>query len=149
MRPTSVSPNGRAGHVTGDNAAAEDRRREPPPAGSKVDRWIWPAAAGSAELMVLVLAADLGSPWRPIVALVFMAIGPGASLVPLIGLQDLAMELMLVVPLSFALVALSSAALFYAGVWSPTAELAILLGLCVVGLTLQYAASRRVPSRAR
>jgi uncharacterized membrane protein len=108
--------------------------------------WLWPAAAFlSADALVLALVAPLGSPWRPILALVFAFVGPGAALVPLVGLHDPAMELVLVVPVSFAVVALVAAALFYPGLWSVDRELAVLLGLCATGLVLQY---RRLPRYA-
>jgi hypothetical protein len=128
---------------------AEAERTERPVVGSRIEWWIWPTvAAGPTAVLALVLAADLGSPWRPIAALVFLAVGPGASLVPLIGIPDMAMELTLVIPLSFALVALSSAALFYSRLWSPDLELVVLFGLCLVGLALQCVDSPRGTSRA-
>ena len=150
MRVRSVSPGGLAEQVAAASGAeAEGRPTERPRTGSKVDWWLWPAAAAaSGELLMLALVIDLGSPGRPIAALVFLSIGPGASMIPLLGLQDIAMELVLVIPLSFALVALSSAALFYARLWSPDRELSIMLGLCLVGLALQYLSFRRRPSPA-
>jgi len=148
MRVRSISPGGLAEQVAAASGAeAEGRPTERPRTGSKVDWWLWPAAAAaSGELLMLALVIDLGSPGRPIAALVFLSIGPGASMIPLLGLQDIAMELVLVIPLSFALVALSAAALFYAGWWSPDAQLAVVLGLCMLGLVLQYVASRRATS---
>jgi len=146
MRQRSAGPGGRAGQVTVDRAgaASRDGRVEPPAVGSRIDWWIWPtAAAWPTAVLAVVLAAGLGSPWRPIAALVFLAVSPGASVVSLIGIPDIAMELMLVIPLSFALVALSSAALFYAGLWSADRELMIMFGLCLAGLTLQCLDSRR------
>jgi hypothetical protein len=148
MRQSSAGPDAAAGQVTAEraDAASDDQRVEPLEVGSKIDWWIWPTVtAWPTAVLALVLATDLGSPWRPIATLVFVAIGPGASLVPLIGIPDIAMELMLVIPLSFALVALSSAALFYAHVWSPDRALVIMFGLCLVGLALQCIA----PSAAR
>jgi len=146
MRQRSASRGGHAGQVTVDwaGAASRDQRMDLPAVGSRIDWWIWPtAAAWPTAVLALVLAADLGSPWRPIAALVFLAVSPGASVVSLIGIPDVAMELMLVIPLSFALVALSSAALFYAGLWSADRELMIMFGLCLAGLTLQCLDSRR------
>jgi len=110
----------------------------PPVIRSAIEQRIWPiTTAGLAIVLGLVIAADLGAPWRPIAALAFLAVGPGASLVPLINFEDMAMALMVVIPLSFALVALTSAALFYAGLWSPDRELVVVVGLCLAGLVLQ------------
>ena len=95
-------------------------------------------ADGGPVLLAFVLAADLGPPWRPIVVLVFLAVVPGASLVPLIGIPDFAVQLTLVVPVSFALVALTSAALFYPRLWSPGRELVFISMLCLVGHVLQW-----------
>lgn len=107
--------------------------------------WVWPAAAlGSAAALAVAFAAQLGAPWQTVAALVFLAVGPGASLVPLVGLPDRGMELMLVIPVSFAVDALISAALFYPGLWSPGRELAVLLGVCLLGLAGQETARRLV-----
>ncbi|SRR6266566_1603563 len=150
MRSSSTGRDRRARKPSLDRRGAlVDRRVDPPHIGSRIPWWIWPAtAAGLAAMLVLATAAHLGSPWRPVAALAFVAVGPGASLVPLIGLRDLAMELMLVIPLSFALVALSSAALFYARLWSPDRELSVMVGLCLIGSALQYLSCRRGASRA-
>jgi hypothetical protein len=126
------------------DAESGDERREQRATGPAVDEWIWPAVTASpTAVLAIVLIADLGQPWRPVAALVFLAVGPGASLVPLVGIPDLAMELTLVIPVSFALVALSSAALFYTGQWSADRELLMMFGLCLVGLALQWVDARR------
>jgi hypothetical protein len=96
--------------------------------------WMGLAAILSGVVLVLALAIPLGSPWRTAAALVFVSVCPGASLVPLIGLRDKAMELVLVLPVSFAVVILISIALFFAEFWSPERQLAILLAICAGGL---------------
>jgi hypothetical protein len=96
-----------------------------------------------------MFAGQVGSPWRPIAALVFLFIGLGAGLVPLIGLRDTGMELMLVTPVSFAVVTLTSVALFYGRIWSPDRELGVLLGLCLVGFVLQFRGFLFTRKRAR
>jgi hypothetical protein len=109
--------------------------------------WVLPVAAFvAADALVVVLAAQLGAPWRPIAALAFVFVAPGASLVPLLGLPDGAMEAVLVVPVSFAVVTLVAATLFYPGWWSAERELVVLLGVCAAGLTLQHL---RLPVRRR
>ncbi len=97
--------------------------------------WTGIIAALSAILLVLAVVASFGPPWRPAAALIFVSFGPGASLVPLLGLRDTAMELVLIVPVSFAIVILVAAALFYPGLWSPESQLTILLILCGAGLS--------------
>ena len=96
--------------------------------------WLGLAAIVSGAVVVLSLAMPLGSPWRAAAALLFVSICPGASLVPLLGLKDRAMELVLVLPVSFAMVILVAIALFYSELWSPERQLAILLAICVGGL---------------
>jgi hypothetical protein len=55
-------------------------------------------------------------------------------LVPLLGLRDKAMELVLVLPVSFAVVILIAVGLFYSELWSPERQLAILLAISAGGL---------------
>ena len=96
--------------------------------------WIGLAAILSGVVLILALAMPLGPPWRAAAALVFVSVCPGASLVPLIGLRDKTIELVLVLPVSFAVVILTSIALFYSELWSPERQLAILLAICAGGL---------------
>jgi len=93
--------------------------------------------------LVLAVVVPLGPPWRPAAAVAFACVGPGASLVPLLGLKDRAMEFVLVMPVSFAVVILSAAALFYPGLWSPYRQLAILLAICASGLLWRLVVTRR------
>jgi hypothetical protein len=106
--------------------------------------WTGLAVILSAAFLVLAVAVPLGSPWRPAAALIFASVGPGASLVPLLGLRDRAMEFVLVIPVSFAVVILVAAALFYPGLWSPDRQLVVLLALCAAGL-----AGRLIGTRGR
>jgi hypothetical protein len=96
--------------------------------------WMGLAAILSGVMLVVALVMPVGSPWRAAAALVFASVCPGASLVPLIGLRDKAMELVLVLPVSFAVVILISIALFYSELWSPERQLAVLLAICAGGL---------------
>lgn len=146
----SAGPDGGALDVTtaASSGAYDEERREPPAAGrrtSSPDSPVWPAVTMClAFLLAFVMAVDPDSPLRPIVVLVFLAVVPGASLVPLIGVRDFTVQATLVVPASFAVVALSSAALFYPRWWSPLGELAFVTLLSVAGFVLQLLeASRR------
>jgi uncharacterized membrane protein len=117
---------------------------EPAAAGRQLDRPVWPVATVClALLLALVQIADLGSPWRPMVALVFLTVVPGASLVPLLGIEDFSVQATLVVPLSFAVVALTAAVLFYPSLWSPARELELVTSLSLVGFALQRFELRR------
>jgi hypothetical protein len=122
---------------------------QPPEVGRVVDWPVWQAVTvGLALLLALVQVADLDSPWRPIVALTFLTVVPGASLVPLLGIRDFSVQATLLVPLSFAVVALSSAALFYPRLWSPARELALVALLSLVGFALQRFEVRRTATAA-
>lgn len=98
-------------------------------------RWFWPGIAltlGAA--LGIAIATGAGSPWRPILALGFVLICPGASLISVLGLRSRLAELAVVAPLSLSLVVLTSCGLFYGHVWSPAAEAGLLGGLCLAGL---------------
>jgi hypothetical protein len=149
MRLRRADPDGSPGRVgrkeageAGDTSATEPM--EPAAVGRELDWPVWPAATAClALLLALVQIADLGSPWRPIVALMFLTVVPGASLVPLLGIGDFSVQVTLVVPLSFAVVALTSAALFYSSLWSPDRELTLVTSLSLVGFALQRFEVRR------
>jgi hypothetical protein len=98
-------------------------------------RWLWPAVVLISEA-ALGLAAVAGAPWRAIFALLFVLICPGASLVGVLGLRDRLTELVVIAPLSLALVTFTSGSLFYGHAWSLNTEFGLLLGLCAVGLIL-------------
>jgi hypothetical protein len=128
---------------SGDAFGPEGRMEEPPV--GRVTEWpVWQAATVCLALLLeLVMVADLGSPWRPIAALMFLAVIPGASMVPLIGIPESAIQATLVVPVSFAVVALTSAALFYSRLWSPGREFALVTVLSIAGFALQRIDARR------
>jgi hypothetical protein len=106
-------------------------------------RWLWPGVVlVSTAALAAVIATGVSAPWRLLIALLFVLICPGASLVGLLGLRDRFVELVVVGPLSMALVALTSIALFYGGVWSPRLEIALLAALCLGGLALSQFGSR-------
>ena len=105
--------------------------------------WLWLASVLACAALVLAVVVPLGPPWRPAAAVAFACVGPGASLVPLLGLKDRAMEFVLVMPVSFAVVILSAAALFYPGLWSPYRQLAILLAICASAQLWRLIVTRR------
>lgn len=106
-------------------------------------RWLWQAIVlVSAAALVAVIATGVGAPWRTILALWFVLTCPGASLVGVLGLRDRLAELVVVVPMSLAVVTLTSVSLYYGRVWSPNVEFALLLGLCMAGLIWSNLGSR-------
>jgi hypothetical protein len=148
MPLNSTGPDAHARHVIGSESIDpyDEQRREPPAerVRSSRDSPVWPAVTLLlALLLAFVVAVDPSSPSRPIVVLVFLSVVPGASLVPLIGVRDLAVQATLVVPVSFAVVALSSAALFYSRWWSPPRELALVMVLSLAGLVPQLLEASR------
>jgi hypothetical protein len=96
----------------------------------------------SAAVLAMVIATGVGAPWRMLFALWFVFVCPGASLVGVLRLRDRFVEIAVVAPLSLAVVALTSIALFYGGVWSPDMEFGLLLGLCLAGLIWSHLGSR-------
>ena len=102
----------------------------------------WPAPVG---LLLATLAASLiilpgiSSPVRPLVAVVFLAICPGLSLVRLLRLRSPALEWLLGISLSLALDMLVAEALLYTGLWSATAALLTLMTLTIVGASVDLA----------
>jgi hypothetical protein len=106
-------------------------------------RWLMPVIVlVPAAALVAAAAAGASGSWRMILALWFVLICPGVSLIRVLGLRDRFVELALIAPLSLSIVTLTSAALFYGGVWSPDLELGLLLGLCLAGLIWSHFGSR-------
>jgi hypothetical protein len=97
----------------------------------------------SGAALAAAIATGAGAPWRMIFAVWFVLICPGASLVGALRLRDRFVEMAVVMPLSLAVVAFTSGALFYGGVWSPDVEFGLLLGLCLAGLIWSHLGSRR------
>jgi hypothetical protein len=102
-------------------------------------RLLWPAVVLiSGDALLIVMATGAGGLWRAVFALWFVLICPGASLVSVLGLRDRLTELVVIAPLSLALVTLTSSGLFYGHVWSLKNEFGLLLGLCTGGLIWSY-----------
>lgn len=106
-------------------------------------RWLWPGIVlVSGAALTTVIATGVGAPWRTVLALWFVFVCPGGSLIGALGLRDLVAELFVVAPLSLALVTFTSICLFYGHLWSPDVEFGLLLGLCAVGLICSHLYSR-------
>jgi hypothetical protein len=66
---------------------------------------------------------------RGILALVYLAVGPGAAIVWLARINDRVMQASLIVPLSLAVDAMVATGLIYAGIWSPMLALGIVAAI--------------------
>lgn len=105
----------------------------------------WPTIIVASAIGVsLVTYANMHTPIRPLIALWFLCVCPGMSLVRLLGFEDISVQLTLAVALSLALDALVASVMLYAGVWSPAGSLAILIAISVGGIALgRVSAGRR------
>lgn len=91
-------------------------------------RLLWPMACSLWTIAVgtVVLVAP-GSPIRPLVVLPFLLVGPGISLVRLLGLRDVVLELTLACSVGIMLATLVASAMAYFGGWLPRLGLAVLM----------------------
>jgi predicted nucleotidyltransferase len=100
--------------------------------------WLWPAiiilSTVAAGLVAFVLT---DTAVRPFIILWFLFVCPGMALVRFFRLEDLVVEWILALALSFAVDAIAAGALLYAGSWSPTTILGILMGISLGGAILQ------------
>jgi uncharacterized membrane protein len=105
---------------------------------STIRGWIWPAViAASAVGAAYVYFAGVESPVRPVIALWFILVAPGGAFVPVLGVDDVAMEVALTVALSLVLDAIVTGAMVYAGEWSVDTGLGALVVLTLLGVALQ------------
>src|SRR5712692_5393413 len=100
--------------------------------------WLWPAiiilstvAAGLVTFEITDTAV------RPFIVLWFLFVCPGMALVRFFRLDDLVVEWILALALSFAVDAIVAGILLYAGRWSPAGTLEILMGISLGGAVLQ------------
>jgi len=100
--------------------------------------WLWPAiiilstvAAGLVAFVVTDTAV------RPFILLWFLFVCPGMALVRFFRLEELVVEWILALAFSFAVDAIVAGVLLYAGRWSPTATLGIVMGISLGGTILQ------------
>ena len=110
--------------------------------------WLWPAiiilSAGAASFVTFVVPA---SPLRPIVVMWFLCACPGLALVRLLRLNEPVVEWTLTVALSFVIDAMVGGIQLYAGRWSPTLTLEIVIGLSLAGSIVQLATMRSGTTR--
>jgi hypothetical protein len=95
------------------------------------------AIVGAACLVVLLAVVQVHSPLRVVLVLVFLLVAPGLAYVPLLGLRDPVLELVLAVGVSIAFETLLVTGQVYAGLWSPTGSLVLVAVLAACGAAAQ------------
>jgi hypothetical protein len=93
------------------------------------------------------LVADGASPARTLMAVCFLAIAPGLSLVGLLGLSDPWLEAALVPAVSLSLDAIVGGVLSYTGAWSTTTAMLVLVVVSVLGAFGQLLLRRTTRTR--
>jgi hypothetical protein len=111
---------------------------EVPASNPPVSNRLWPTiiilSAVAAGLVNFVFT-DIAI--RPAIMFWFLAVCPGMALVRFLRLADRVVEWILAIALSFAVDAMVAGILLYAGRWSPTATLGILMGISLGGAIMQ------------
>jgi hypothetical protein len=106
-------------------------------------RFGWQSIALAAFALISGLLMLLGpSPLRAVVVFGFLLYVPGAALVRLLALRDMTASFILSVAFSLVLDTIVAMVLLYAGMWSYTAAMAVLIAITLVGALLP------VPSQA-
>lgn len=107
--------------------------------------WFWPLVI-TVSLVATSLLAFTGSesPIRPVVVIWFMLLCPGMAYVRLLKLREPLTELTFGVALSIAINTIVAAMMLYAGVWSPSLSLVVVVIITGCGVVLQVADALRV-----
>jgi hypothetical protein len=105
--------------------------------------WTWPTLillSTLAVALIVFLFPGIGA--RPIVIMCFLFVIPGVTVVRFFRLNELVIELMLAIVLSFTIDAFVAGIILYAGVWSPKNIMSFLIGFCFAGAIAQLAIVR-------
>ncbi|HEX6480244.1 MAG TPA: hypothetical protein VF043_15510 [Ktedonobacteraceae bacterium] len=102
--------------------------------------WLWATIITISAIAVsLVTFVIPDTPLRPIIVFWFLFVCPGMIVVRFLRLNEPVTEWTLALALSFSIDAIIAGILLYAGRWSPTVILIILIGLCLGGAFVQFA----------
>lgn len=102
--------------------------------------WLWPIVVIlSADAVSLVTFVIPASPMRPIIVMWFLFICPGTAPVRLLSLNEPVVEWTLIITLSLVIDAIVAGIQLYAGRWSPTLTLEILIAVSLAGAIVQLA----------
>lgn len=94
-------------------------------------RWLRLVLAVTVLAVVLALA-DISSPFRVAVTLVFLLAGPGLALAQAIGVDDIFPLITVSIAVSLSLAIVLAGSLLYAEIWVPEATLLILAGITML-----------------
>lgn len=101
--------------------------------------WLWPAIiilSTVAVSLVTFVVPDI--PLRPLIVMWFLFVCPGMVVVQFLRLNEPVAEWTLALALSLSIDAIVADILLYAGRWSPTVILIILIGFSFSGAFLQF-----------
>ncbi len=99
---------------------------------------IWPSIVILSALYAGILAwSNSTLAIRPVFMFGFLLLCPGMALIGLFHLEDTLSELVLAVALSLVLSTLLAGLLLVSHLWSPSAELAVLIVISFIGANLQ------------
>ena len=104
-------------------------------------RFLWPTISVTACGTTAVLVAFDDGALRAAVALAFVLVMPGLSLVRLLAPDDVAATLGMSVALSLALAVILPTTLLYADAWSPPAALAGLIAITLAATVVEVVRS--------
>lgn len=113
-------------------------------------RLAWPTVAcvSGAAVTALVLSGA-GGPARFVLALWFLLVCPGMSIVPALGIPAPATELLIGVTVGLLIDTLIATGLAAGGALTPIHALVALEAVCVLGAVLNVARDRRAPGATR
>ncbi|MBV9281221.1 MAG: hypothetical protein JOZ41_14155 [Chloroflexi bacterium] len=98
----------------------------------------WPTViVVSAVAVAAASILQVAPPLRPVAAFWFLLVCPGMAFVPLLPVRDGLIQLGLAVAMSIGLDGAVSEAMLYTRTWSPGGELAVLIGVALIGALLQ------------
>lgn len=101
----------------------------------KFDKINWPIILALSAIAACLAATFIPGTLEALVIIMwFLFVCPGMAVVRLLHLQEPLMEWVLALALSFAIDGLVAGILVYTGVWSPARTLAIVVGICAVGV---------------
>jgi len=108
-------------------------------------KWIWPGIlAVSAGLVVILFVTNLSTPLRSVLALWFLLVCPGMSIVRIFDVQAFLLEWVLAITLSISLAGAIATLMVYTATWSPALGLSILIIITIVGVIIQSLLNLRI-----
>lgn len=103
--------------------------------------WLWPVIITLSAIAAYLAATFLPGTLETLVIIMwFLFVCPGMALARLLRLQEPVMEWVLALALSFAIDGIIAGILVYTGAWLPMRTLAIISGVCAVGVSGQLIA---------